>query len=200
MARKKATSPGVTTASLPAVFDPAGEANERIAREKARVQKGVDWNKPRTQEPVLYLATCLLALERFEEAEQAAAWLAGLDPAALKKKGDWQEASSAAGMVAWLAHRRGDAAEAARQVARIEGWGFFVAETCVVDPDGPGSLTQARRSVEAQPDPTGQRNWRVSLARELCWVIALRRGRGLPVERYEAELAADLTALRALLS
>lgn len=199
MARKK-TSPALETPPLPPVFDPAGEANQHVAREKARVQKGVDWNKSTTHEPVLYLATCLLALERFEEAEQVAAWLAQLDPAAVKKKGDWHPASTATGILAWLLHRRGDAAGAALQVARIEGWGFFVPETTVIDPDRGGALTQARDSIAGQPTPKGARNWTVALAQRLCWVIALRRGRGLPVERYEAELAAGLIALRRLLS
>jgi hypothetical protein len=198
MARKK-TSSAPATPPLPEVFDPAGEANQHVAREKARVQKGVDWGKPRTHEPVLYLATCLLALERFEEAEQVAGWLAQLDPGAVKKKGDWHQASCAAGIVAWLLHGRGDVEGAARQVARIEGWGFFVPQTTLIEPDGPGSLTQARQSIAAQSDPRGERNWRVSLAHQLCWVIALRRGRGLPVAAYETELLANLSALRALL-
>lgn len=201
MARRKAAQDSAAESPVPSpAFDPAGEPNQVLAKEKARSAKQLDLGKPRSYEPALYLAACLIALDRHAEAEQVVGHLSQRDPGAFKRPGDWSPVSRAVGLLAWLLHRRGALSEAAAQAARIEAWGHFRAENCVIDPDQEaGALDQARGSIAGQSTPTGARNWRVTLARELCWVIVLRRARGLPVERYEAELQDDLVALRALL-
>ena len=176
---------------VPAAFDPTNESVKTIAQAKAKLKK-FRWSHAQSLYDAGALAVLLHVFDRDDEALEVCRALGQIPFDG--KFHLWAAVETALTLQARLLRRRGEIAEADECVRRVREAGFAVDRLNGTLLDRNGTVSESVKNGKKRLEQAG----RVTMAKELAFLIELGGSEQCPVDRMEREWKQNLDRLRAL--
>jgi hypothetical protein len=176
---------------VPAVFDPTSEPTKVIAQAKAKLKK-FRWSHAQSLYDAGALAVLFHVFERDDEALEVCRALGRIPFDGTFNL--WGGVETALTLQARILRRRGEAAEAGECVRRVREAGYSDNRLDGILLDRNGTVSEAVKDGNTKSELAG----RVTMAKEIAFIIELGGSETCPAERMEREWAANMTRLREL--
>jgi hypothetical protein len=177
---------------FPAAFDPTGESVKALARAKAKLSKGFKWSKAQCLFDAGALAVLLHVFGRDDQALEVCRALGQIQFDG--KYSLWSGVETALTLQARLLRARGETAAADDCVRRVRDAGFSDNRLDGILLDRNGTVSLAVEDGDTKSELAG----RVTMAKEIAFVIELGGSEKCPMDRMEREWESNVARIREL--
>lgn len=177
---------------LPDAFNPEGEQVKVLAQAKAKLSKNFKWSKAQCLYDATALAVLLHVFGRDNETLEVCQALGQIQFDG--KYNLWSAVEQALALQARLVRARGETAEADECVRRIRAAGFVNERLEGLLLDRNDTVKEAVKDGHKKSEQAG----RLTMAKELAFIIELGGSKKCPVDRMEEEWQENLARLREL--
>ena len=180
--------------TLPDAFDPDREKDKFLAASKQRASTKFSRKKAASLENSMHLAYWLFVFGKEDETLEVCRFLGTYEFAGNFNLWSWIEHTLA--LQSRIVRQRGQHDESAECLKRIRAAGFVESRLT-------GSLLNNKldriKSLAAEKDKTGERDWSMLALLELCVLIELGGSKTLPIATLEQEFQQIVARLRTIL-
>ena len=177
---------------VPDAFNPEGETVKALAQAKAKLSKSFKWSKAQCLYDATALAVLLHVFDRDDEALEVCRALGRIQFDG--KFSPWSGVETALTLQARLLRLRGETTDADECVRRVREAGYSDNRLDGSLLDRNGTVSLAVKDGNKKSELAG----RVTMAKEIAFIIELGGSKKCPVDRMEKEWKENLARLREL--